>query len=264
MHRLYLPVLFVTCASCSHVLVPSWYDTTKDSYPVTQITDQNVTVSVENLELKEKYMVFDMEIVNDTGDDLGFDLPSIYCYSSYDKFRPIDELGEDEDWEKTLGPGVLQASAMTLREVNDFYEQRLKDKAEIGVFLAVLGAGLILYDIVQDAEDAGDVNWTPAKESKSIARDAITVSSLLAIDVVGGLNQQSYVKTYEDLEYLPAEALAAPLVKAGQSVRGKVFVRNVYLHKYYRLVVPVEGVSFVFDLRRANSAERQRIRSLQY
>ena len=262
MDRLYLPALLIACSSCSHVLVPNWYDAAQDRHPVTHITDQNVTVRLENLELKEKYMVFDMEIVNDSDWDLAVDLSTIYCYSSYHKFDPISMAGDD--WERSLGEGVLQSSAMSLEEVNDLYEQRLKDKAEIGVFLAVLGAGLIIYDMVKDAGDASDLNWTPAKENQSIARDLITVSSLVAMDIASGFNDHAYVKTYEDLEYLPDEMLTATVVKRGQSVRGKVFVRNIYLYKYYRLVVPFENVFFVFDLRRANSIERQGIRSLHY
>ncbi len=270
MKNLYLPGLLMLMASCTHRLVPTWYDVATDHRPLTEITDQNVTVRLENLELREKYMIFDMEILNGTSYDIPIDLSSIYCYSSSSKFKAIGSQGEanverkNQSHEQQLLPAVLQTQAMTLEEVNDFYEQKLKTKAEVGVLLAVLGAGLIIYDAVMDAEDYSDENWTREKERNSITRDLVTISSLAAMSVVSDINDHEYVKTLEDLEYLPQEMLIANTVKQGERVRGKIYVRNVYLYKYYRLIVPFENVSFVFDLRRANAAERQKIRTPKY
>ena len=264
MKHSYLIILLLLGASCTHRLVPTWYDASRDDLPITEISDNNVTIRMENLELKEKYMVFDMEIINESAEDITFDAASMYCYSSLKHFQPIDANGNTEDWETKLPAGTMKNAAMTPKTVDDLYRQKLEAKRDAGLFLALLGAGLIIYDLAQDVDDANDENWTEKDAEKSWRRDLMTATSLVALSAASDINDVSYAHTAEDLEFVPDELLKEKVVEAGSAVRGKVFIANVYLYKFYRFVIPLHDISFVFDFRRANSAERQKIRLSSY
>ncbi|TRX61214.1 hypothetical protein FNH22_03930 [Fulvivirga sp. M361] len=264
MKHFYLLSLILFSASCTHRLVPTWYNAEKDGLPITQITDNEVTIRLENLELRERYMIFDMEIENASAKEVTLDLPSMYCYSSFKRFKPLATDSTAENWEQQLPEGAVRSAAMTPKMVDDLYRDKLASKQDAGLLLALLGAGLIIYDLAQDIDDANDENWTEEDAEKSWQRDLVTATSLVALSAISDVNEVETARTAEDLEYIPRELLVEKVVEAGSSIRGKVFIANVFIYKYYRFVIPMDGVSFVFDFRRANSTERQKIRLSSY
>ena len=263
MRYFYLLCLFF-CLSCTHRLVPSWYDASKDDLPVTEIVDQDITIRLENLELREKYMIFDLEIVNNSPDDIALDIPSMYCYASSKRFKALELEDSSEDWEQQLPAGMIKSFGMTPDRVDKLYRDKLKAGQNAGLLFGLIAAGLIIYDVAQDVNDASDGHWTERDVRRSRNRDLATATSLIALSAASDINENEQARTAEDLDYLAEELLQVKTVEAGNSVRGKIFIANVFLYKYYRFVLPMEEVSFVFDFRRANSAERQKIALSSY
>ncbi len=256
MKCLYL-LLFILLSSCTRQLVPSWYNVQDGKPPVAEIEHEDVIVRAENLELTSQLMVFDIEIVNNSHAPLDFDPLEIVGYSAATPFKAADP---DNEWKKSLTLPVLRNSAMTLEDVNTMYENKLKANQGLGLFMAVVAVGLIVYDIAEDNSDFNDTEWTEADTRRSVTRDIVTASSLVAMDVIGEANEVADQKTMEDLAYLPDEIMLPAEIPNGQSHRGKVYLKNATIYKYTRLVIPIGEMSFIFDFRTANSAECQSIR----
>ena len=253
MRKIYLIAALAIFTACQHRLVPTWFNADKDRSPLSEITANDVTVRLENLELNHGYMVFDLEVVNTSDYPVQFDFRDVMSYSSLNTF-------EDASGAAWMKKGDLQVvSALSYAEVNDLYEKKLKKGKTMGILMAVAAVGLVAYDIAADARDYSASEWTAADARKSVTRDAITASTLLALDIASGANEASYYKTVENLHYLPDEIFRTSVIAGGDSYRGKVYLKNDLLNKYYRINVPVEGTSYVFDFKRANSRERQRI-----
>ncbi|MEO1097965.1 MAG: hypothetical protein AAFX57_09435 [Bacteroidota bacterium] len=250
-----LPVsLIVIFSACQHRLVPTWFSARHNESPVSEITENEVIVRLENLELNMGYMVFDLEVVNNADFPLQFDHGEIMSYSGLKKF---EDANEPSLWIKKE---VLQIeSALSFKEVNDLYKSKLRKGKTIGVLMAVAAIGLIAYDIAADANDYSSLEWTARDARRSATRDAVTAGALLALDVAGNINEVSASQTAEDLAYLPDEIFDADIIPKGDSFRGKVYLNNELINKYYRITIPIEGTSYVFDFKKANSRERQQL-----
>ncbi len=217
----FLVVLFML-GSCQQRLVPGWYDVRKDTTPVAEISEDDVTVRLENLEVNSKFMVFDLELVNNSYAPISFDTEKITGFSSLGKFK---EVSGSQPW-TVDNSMVFSHLALSHKDVNDLYERKIRNKNTLNVLMAVAAVGLIVYDIAADADDYSSSEWTANDARKSATRDAVTAGTLVALDVVGGLNEASTYKTLEDLEYLPDEIFNTNVIPAGESYRGKIYLNN--------------------------------------
>lgn len=259
MRKIYVIALLTLFSSCQHRLVPSWYNVDRDHSPLSEIGNDEVTVRLENLEANTGFMVFDLELINNSDYPLQFNFRDITSYSSPYQFMEADETAA---WKNQVGLQV--EPALDLKEVNTIYENKLKSKKTLGVLMAIAAVGLVVYDLAEDANDFSSAEWTYADAHRSATRDAITVGSLVALDVASDINGMSYYRTVEDLAFLPDEIFMKSVIAGGDSYRGKVYINNELVNKYYRIAVPVEGTTYIFDFRKANSSERQRIRPTKY
>ena len=116
----------------------------------------------------------------------------------------------------------------------------------------------MVYDAVQDGQDFR-FELSRKRVNKSIARDVGVAASLTAIDIAGDALTEKQIKSDEDLYYLPDEVLQIGPIDEGESLRGKVYLHQNYKQKYYRLMVPVEDLLFVFDFRWPTSEEKRLI-----
>ncbi|MEM7108914.1 MAG: hypothetical protein AAF519_11865 [Bacteroidota bacterium] len=254
MKKIFLVSLIAICSACQHRLVPTWFNAQHDNSIVSEIAVNEVLVRLENLELNTGYMVFDLEVVNNSDFPVQFDHAKIISYSGLKKFQ---EATESSLWMKK--PELQTASALSFEEVNDLYESKLRKGNAIGVLLAVAAVGLVVYDIAADTNDYSSLEWTAGDARRSATRDAVTAGTLVALDVAGNVNEMKAAKTAEDLAYLPDEIFDATVIPKGDAFRGKVYLHNALINKYYRITVPIEGTSYIFDFKKANSRERQRI-----
>ncbi|MEM9341098.1 MAG: hypothetical protein AAGA66_20365 [Bacteroidota bacterium] len=254
MKKIYLVSLIVICSACQHRLVPTWFSANHDKSTVSEIAENEVLVRLENLELNTGHMVFDLEIINDSDFPIQFDHTEIMSYSGLKKF---EDAKESSLWMKKVG--LQKESALSFEEVNDLYESKLRKGKAIGVLLAVAAVGLVVYDIAADANDYSSLEWTASDARRSATRDAVTAGALVALDVAGNVNEMNAAKTAEDLAYLPDEIFNASVIPGGDAFRGKVYLHNELINKYYRITIPIEGISYIFDFKKANSRERQQI-----
>lgn len=258
MRTIYLALLLIALSSCSHKLVPDWYSSAHDHSAVAEFGNQEATVRLENLEINSEFMVFDLEIINHSDFPLHFKYEDIVSYSSLEPFQSVDELGS---WKSVAYEGFQRGEALDLVAVNDLYENKLRKKKTASVLMAIAAVGLVVYDIAADANDFSSAEWTYTDARNSATRDAITASSLLALDIASSANGYSAHKVEEDLAYLPDEIFSRYVIAGGDSYRGKVYIKNKLINTHYRLAVPVEGTTYLFDFRRANARERKSIQT---
>jgi len=207
-------------------------------------------VYAECIDLKRDLLVFDIEIKNESRRTLFVDPEEIYYYSSHDPFPDYTET----TWENDFQSHPVYAKSP--RAVQDHYEKMIRSDKNTKTILAIIGAAFVVYDAVQDGHD---FRFEPTRKrlNKSIVRDIGVAATLTAIDIAGDVLTEKQIKSDEDLYYLTDEILKSRPIEDGRSIRGKVYLHQNYKRNYYRLLVQVEDLYFVFDFRWSTGEEKK-------
>lgn len=258
---LFLSIVLLS-ACTSRFLVPLTYDfpTNRGTALVSEL--DSVRVMVENIELKGSYLVFDMEVNNRSWEPVEIVPEHICYYASPDAFKTLDSL-EDVHALSMFYQNEFNYKERAMRpsEVEAYFLERLKTKQGVAIVLLLAGAGMVVHDAVQDAQDANKVEWTASDAKKAAARDGLTVASLVAIDIANeGLAASSY-RDNKEMQYLPDELFPQKTIAPGDSFRGKVFFPKKEAHQHYRLIVPIGNTDYVFDFRKLTPEEKMKLQA---
>ncbi len=213
------------------------------------IDDGDVQYRLENLEVTSTHMTFSLEVTNDSENALDINVRDARLYGSTKPFSKIYSKEEEVAY-------TNRSWAMSPQLVNKYYEEKIKAKDAAMAFLAIVGVGLIVNDIVQDSapitsEDDLD---------RAIARDGLTALGLLAVDAAGTAVDVSKYQDVEELDYLPEELFVKKQIEPGERYHGKVMFKKSEYFRYYRMILPVKGVHLIFDFRRAKGEENRALR----
>ncbi len=256
-------LLFGACSS--GYLVPVTYHPYAGNGMALSTELHSVHVTTENIEVKGAYMVFDMEVQNGSAIPVEIIPQHIMYYASPVAFQPVEEHTEDIHalsmfYNKTFN---YKEKAMRPKEVEKYFQERIKAKASLTILLALAGAGMVIYDAAKDSEDFYKTEWTTADEKKAVTRDVLTASSLVAIDIAGESLAASARKDNEEARFLPDEIFPHTTIAPGHSYRGKIFFPKQEANKYYRLIVPIGNTDHVFDFRKTTTEEKNKVGSRQ-
>ena len=249
MRKLYL-IFFLLPLSClaQKQLVPLDYNTHRNSNKWSVIESEGITVYAECLEFRRDLLVFDVEVKNETGDYLTVDPQEMYIYGSQ---TPLPDI-ENDHWEDDLINGTgdfFPFFTQSERSIGHYYERKIKSKEATKTLMAVLVAGLMIYDVVKDGQDFAS-EPSISRINKSAARDVAVSASVIASDVATDIITESQVKTDEDRYYLAEEYLRGDALENGETIRGKVYFTPNMKYRYYRLMIPTADFVMVFDFKR--------------
>lgn len=251
-------LLVVVLAGCQARLVPISYKPSNPDGPVAIASQDEITVYLENLEYESNLIIFDLEIVNNTNDGFFFDPAKVHFYSSDNQLNQIDVSAED--WQESSVMGTAKPRyAMNQRKVEQYYRQSIRQK-ETGKFLVgLLAIGVIAMDA---AGGGGEISSGSA--FSNVAREVLVGATIVGSEVAQEVITNKQIQDDEDLFYLPDEYLTAQNIEREGSIRGKIFFRRANSDTHYRVVVPVDYYDFIFDMREANSSERQSLKVAGY
>lgn len=238
--------LVVMCASCGP-LVPLPYEKGKNNQLVQTIETREATVWLQFLEKQYSHYVFDLEIENHGPQPMSFAPQNISFYASSKKFpTPIDtaNIHAVSAANSTLIMKRQFANSPTV--VEDLYYKKVKSKRAGAVLFAVIGAALVIYDAAKDSEDSSKETWTKKDAGKSIGRDLLVSMALTASDVA----HASADEAVEESKYVPYELFPECSIQPGKSVRGKIFIYKEASNRYSRVIIPIGGFDYIFDLKR--------------
>jgi hypothetical protein len=126
-----------------------------------------------------------------------------------------------------------------------------------------VGVALAVNDAVQDSKDSRKEFWTLQDERRMAARDVATFTGLMTVDFLGQALENKNLKVSEDLAYLPDEYLHQQILYPDAHMRGRVFFKYSPEFKYYRIILPVEGINYIFDFRKPIAEERRALNRLK-
>jgi hypothetical protein len=233
-------------------LVPFEFSAPDNSKPYSEIHSDGVTVYAESFEVKKDLLIFDVEVINESGRILHIDPEIIFFQFSKDQF-PDQEI----EYDPILNISNYAKSPDLIRE---YYEMKVRKNRSTKTLLAILETGLIVYDVIKDGQDYHS-EPTLSRVNRSIARDIGITASLTAIDIGADALEEKQFQTDEDLYYLPEEILLPGPLNPGESTRGKVYFRQYHKHKHYHLTIPVEDQFFEFDFRWPKGEEKRMLRN---
>jgi hypothetical protein len=258
MRILFLILIPLSCYAQKR-LIPSDYlfEIPSETYSIIQ--SDGVTVIAECIELNRDLLVFDIEIKNESQNYLNIDPEDIHYYWSE---NPLPDYKEDY-WESEFrneSKDHRSTFAMSPNNVHEYYSMKIRSKKNTKTILAVIGAALVLLDAVQDVQDFRS-EPTINRVNKSIARDVGIAASLTAINIADEALTEKQVQADEDLYFLPEEILVPSQLAPGDSIRGKVYFHQSFIHKNYRLLISVEDIFLVFDFKRPSAVERRSMKN---
>lgn len=239
-----LPVLTTACGP----LVPlSYVEGRADSNLTQSLETEHAVVWLQYMQSQDGFMVFDLEIANNSQNEIPVAPQMISSYASSKTFAS-PETGVDVHELSALNSTLTMTRhfASDPSSIQTFYQKKAKSrKTEAGIF-ALLTVGLIIADIALDSKDAHKEIRTSRDDWKSIGRDLLVTAAVTANDIAQASVQQAEAENH----FLPYELFPECTIESGCDVRGKLFVPIESSHKYMRLVVPVGNEDFVFDFRR--------------
>jgi hypothetical protein len=242
----FLGLLILTTA-CGPLVPLSYVNGSAASHLTQSLETNDAAVWLRYMQSQHGYMVFDLEIANNSQYEMPVAPQMISSYASSNTFA-TPETGDDVH--KLSAPN--STLTMTRHFASDpssiqrfYYEKAKANETKAGIF-AILTVGLIIFDIASDSKATQKEVSTSRDEWKSIGRDIMVTTALTATDVARSSAQQAA----EESHFLPYEVFPECTIKSGGNVRGKIFVPIESSHKYVRLVVPVGNEDYVFDFRR--------------
>lgn len=239
-----LPLLLVSCTPMR--LVPTDFSVAQNNVQAYVDLD-SVLVAIEHLGSKHDYHVFMLEVENRSQHPLLINLEQLKKYAHYQAFP--DSISDR--------PGEEQLHAMTLPQIDSFFRDKEKGAESAAFLLLLIGAGISIYDAVQDDKDAAKSEWTQKDEKRARRRDAITSISVATTDVLSDALLYSAEHSRAERSYLPKEVFDRKVIAAGEQYRGKVLFKRNVSHRYHRIVWSVADKKCLFDFRKDKAKERQ-------
>ena len=243
----------VLLSSCQRYLVPVWFKPETDNSKASEASTEQALVRVENIKYNNSFLIFDVIAENHSDDTLAVEPQDMYYCVNPNPYsnKSTDRSGTDSN--------VFDRHyALMEFEVASSIRKQIKTQKTNNVILGILCAGLIVYDATQDAKDNREMYWTGSKVRQVNNRKAAVFTGLATADAISKVNVANAQKESEDLYYLSGEILPATTLQPGEQVRGKVFFK--YLPgRFYRLTLPFGGLNYIFDFRKAESRDRQKL-----
>jgi hypothetical protein len=243
------------CSSCAQVLVPVWFDPDSQPFKSSHLEFDGVTLVTENLESNDQHLVFDVEIRNEGDQPIQIDPGKMYFLGSDIPFPPetLDQSGT------RFESGLKKNQSLSEEEVGRQFKQKIKASRRTGILLGLLSAGLVIYDAAKDTKDLNSPEWTRKKARNAALRDAVTMASLTAMEVVQQQSAMTEEKKGADLYYLPEEILRSQVLAPGEFCRGKVFFPGTRA-RFIKLILPIDYTEYAFDYRWAETMELRKLR----
>lgn len=224
----------------------------------------SITISLVNLEVKNDHFVFGIGVHNQSSKPIFINADKIekQAYSiSHRQAHSISDKRTRSIPHKNEGTEEYYreiVTAMSPRQVKDFFKAKKNNAEAAAAFLFLLGAAISTYDLVQDVKDNKKEYWTEKDEKKSASRDLVVSSTLAATDILTDVAFTSQEKFHLELKYLPGELFNRTTIYPGEEYYGKILFKKVApLQEYHRVNCPIEGNNMIFDFRKANLKERQ-------
>lgn len=240
-------------SSCSK-LVPLNYHTRYNPHTVAVNLNDSAELYLEHLYNKYQHLVFDLEIRNRSHDYLQFSPETINLYASDKPFPPVEDPFADV-YQLSASYSTLPGGrffAISPIEVRHLHEKRMKAKAAVGTLFFAMSVGLAIYDAVEDGKDYNKESFTREDARKSAVRDGLVATTFFAADIT----RNSLYNDEVEYSFLREETFPDCVIESRHSVRGKIYIKpGEYVHNYYRIIVPLKNVDYVFDLRRKGARD---------
>lgn len=242
-------------SSCApHRLVP--YDFTTELNNLQAFVEiDDVTITLENLEIQNDHYVFALGIQNNGTAPVLIDPQKILKFAN--------SLSYQEGSTKTKSQEVVPV--MPPEQINQLFEAKHKDAKTTGVLLFILGAAISTYDAVQDAKDNSKEYWTREDQRKSANRDVVTGASLLASGIFSEIAYSNAEKADTELIYLPDELFNKNVIAPGEEYYGKILFKKIDIPQvYHRVTWLIQNNNLLFDFRMATGKEKQFLKKQGY
>ena len=244
---LFILPLLACLSACSTLLVPSWFDGSVDTQNVSYASDDYLSVYAENLKMDDRFIVFDVQVVNRATTPAVVEAESMLLI--------VSELyGENN-----AGRTVVR-EPLPVRQLQRHLERSIKSANTGNFLIGLLGATLIACDATTFAGGVAEASTGGGVMMRSKTVDMAIAATLTGLGVAGNLTNNSIYRLSEELAQIDGHYLYSCEVPPGQSLRGLVYF-EACPGLNYRLVVPVNGSEFVFDFRKAKQAELVRLRT---
>lgn len=248
--------LFGFCAvtiltiACGPLMPLSHVSGKTDSYLTQTIETAEATVWLHFLDRQYGYYIFDLEVANHSEKSLSIAPQVISFYASSKKFTSPKP---EEDVHALSAPNshliMKRHYANSPVSIEQIYHDKIKSKRAGAVLFAIIGAGIVLYDIAKDSEDSQKENWTKKDDMKSIGRDLLVDVATSAAE----LSAASATEAIFESQYVPYQLFPECSIQPGKSVRGKIFIPIETGYRYSRVVVPFGDTDYVFDFKRGGN-----------
>ncbi len=254
------PALFcvITLVSCQSAhLVPVSYSVENPGETISFVKDEIAEIYLEHIPDESKQLVFDLDVWNTGNEYMVVKPQNMMIFGSPVPF-PTPSNTDLNVYQETVSiSGVTGKRASSQEEVNAFFRRRIRSQQAAQIALVLAGVALAVNDAVQDSKDYNKEFWTKQDSRRSAARDVATFAGFLTVDILSQAFEHETVQVREDLAYLPQEYLNEEMLYPDGHTRGRVFFRYSADYDYYRIILPVEGVHYIFDFRRPEPAERK-------
>lgn len=245
-------LLLVFTIGCQSRLVPVAYQPKERDAHVGIATQDDITIYLENLEYKNEIVVFDLEIINESGEGFYFDPEKIYFYTSPSGFKSVENL--EENWQEKSSSLGTAKYAMSKRGVENYYRKSIRSKETSKFLVGLLAVGATALNIAGGSGELGGSAFS------NVAREVLVGASIVGSEVANDVLTQKQIQDDEDLYYVDQEILKNGNVEDGSAIRGKVYLKRRDRNKFYRVVVPLTYYDFIFDMREASGREMQYLR----
>jgi hypothetical protein len=242
-----LPIIFISMVliACGP-LVPLHHPKERLDNPPITFESNEIKIALRFLERKYGHNVFALELVNQLENEVAFSPKSISMFSSSKPF-PFPFGTEDLDSISAANSQIIptRVFAKSQDEVIRMTQDAANSRAALGAFFAILTVGAVLYDNAKDDEDSRKEYFTRSDAQRASTRDAIVMAGRLSSEIAF-----SSANNVLDLSYSIADDVF-PVCKiwAGGSKQGMLFIPNPTTYRYTRVIIPVNGIDYVFDFR---------------
>ena len=242
------------CSCAPQRLVPYDFSLEKNNHQ-TSIELDDLTISLVNLDIKNDYYVFGLEVQNKSTSSIQIDPDRILKLAHYLSYEEVNKPKRHQEIVPIMAP----------EEVNQLFEVKQKNANTSGVLLFILGAAISTFDAVLDAKDYSKESWSNSDQRKSVNRDVFTGAGLLATDVLSEVAYNNADKAGTELIYLPDELFDKNVIAPGEQYYGKIlFKKTEAAQVYHRIMWQMRDLNLLFDFRAANMKERRFLKNQGY